>query len=287
MGFTMLLVIIVIAYLASCIRIVQQQTVKVVETFGKFSRTLEPGLNFIFVPFQTIAGQVDLRIVEVRSEVNIKTVDNVFVELPVNIQLRVDSERVSDAFYKLSDPHKQISTWVLNTIRQVSAGMKLEDMFKDRDQIVNKVSEELATKLSGYGYHLEAVLIDQPTVPPAVQESFNRVVSAQRAADAATQEGEAEKIKLVAVAKAEAEAQRERAKGLSDARETLAKGIAASMKEIEQNGVSAEQALKMLTEINRIDALREVGKHGNTILVDMAGGNGIALNVNTQHTTPN
>ncbi|MEI7997361.1 MAG: SPFH domain-containing protein, partial [Methylococcaceae bacterium] len=260
MEFMFMLFLVVVFYGASCIRIVQQQTVKVVETFGKYSRVLNPGLNFIFVPFQSIAGSVDLRITEVRSEVNIKTVDNVFVELPVNIQLRIDVNRVSEAFYKLAEPHKQISTWVLNTIRSISSNMTLEDMFQDRDQIVGQVTEQLAEKLAGYGYILEAVLIDQPTVTGAVQESFNRVVAAKRLAEAAEQEGKAEKIKLVAVAQAEAEAQRERARGLADARKTLAEGIAESVDKFEKLGVTSIEAINMLTEINRIDALREVGK---------------------------
>jgi regulator of protease activity HflC (stomatin/prohibitin superfamily) len=278
MEFVLIIVAVVVVYAAFCVRIVQQQTVKVVETFGRFSRTLEPGLNFIFVPFQSIAGAVDLRIMEVRSEVNIKTKDNVFVELPVNIQLRVDAARVSEAFYKLADPHTQISTWVLNAIRSISSNMLLEDMFQDRTEIVSEVTSQLADKLSGYGYILEAVLIDQPTVSGAVQESFNRVVAAKRLAEAAEQEGKAEKIRLVAVAEAEAEAQRQRAKGLADARRTLAEGIVASMAKFEEQGVSAMEAINTLTEVNRIDALREVGKHGNTILVDLASKN-LGVNV--------
>lgn len=282
MEFVLIIVVVAVVYAGFCIRIVQQQTVKVVETFGKFARTLEPGLNFIFVPFQSIAGAVDLRIIEVRSEVNIKTKDNVFVELPVNIQLRVDPAKVSEAFYKLADPHTQISTWVLNAIRSISSNMLLEDMFQDRTKIVSEVTSQLADKLSGYGYILEAVLIDQPTVSGPVQESFNRVVAAKRLAEAAEQEGKAEKIRLVAVAEAEAEAQRQRAKGLADARQTLAEGIVASMVKFEEKGVTAVEAINTLTEVNRIDALREVGKHGNTILVDLAAKN-LGINVSGQH----
>lgn len=266
-------------YFAICIRIVPQQTNLIIETFGKYSGTLRPGFHLVFVPFQKIAGSVDLRIFQIKSEVNVKTIDNVFVDLPVSIQLKAESDKASEAFYKLTDPSKQVSTLVLNTIRSTSSGMTLEDMFKDRDQIVKQVSEALAEKLYGYGYSLEAVLIDQPTVTGAVKESFNRVVAAKRGAEAAKQEGEAEKIKLVAVAEAEAQAQRERAKGLADARKTLAEGIAESIETFKKNGISADEALTMLIDINRIDAIREVGKHGNTILVDMKQSNGIALNL--------
>ncbi len=259
------------------VRIVKQQTLAIVTTFGRYSRTLGPGLNFIFAPFQQIEGKVDLRTTEVKAHVNIKTSDNMFVLLPVSIQLRVDSGNAVAAFYKLTNPEQQISTWVLNAIRSVSSDMTLDDMFKDRERVVAHVATELKGRLSGFGYELDAVLIDEPTVSESVQESFNQVVAARRLAEAATEQGKADKIRLVAIAEGEAEAQRERAKGLSDARKTLARGITESMAEFQKHGVSIEESMGMLTEINRIDALREVGKHNNMVLVDLAGGRNIAL----------
>ena len=49
------------------------------------------------------------------------------------------------------------------------------------------------------------------------------------------------------------------------------------MAEFQKHGVSMEESMNMLTEINRIDALREVGKHNNMVLVDLAGSRNLAL----------
>ncbi|MEW6563838.1 MAG: SPFH domain-containing protein [Pseudomonadota bacterium] len=271
--FLLIILVLGIGLAIACIRIVPEQQMYIVETFGRYTKTLSPGLNFILVPVQRIAGVMDLRIQEVHSEVSVKTDDNVFVKLPVNLQLRVVPENASDAFYRLKDSHSQISNWVLNSIRSISSGMTLEDMYKDRDRIVTSVSEQLAAKLRSYGYGLETVLIDQPTVSESVQESFNNVMAAKREAEAAEQQGRAAKTRLVAVAEAEAEAQKKRAEGLAEARKILASGFALSVEEFRAKGVSAAEAMHMLIETNRIDALREASKHGNLIVMNLNGEN--------------
>ena len=157
---------------------------------------------------------------------------------------------------------------MLNTVRSVAASMTLEDMFKDREKIVGEVRTVLTSKLSEFGYRLEGVLIDQPTVSLEVQSSFNRVVAATREKEAAQQEAEAAKIRTVKQAEAEAEAQRQRAKGLADSRKLLAEGLKESLLEFE--GIPPHEAIAVLLETNRIDALREIGKHNNLVILDLA-----------------
>ncbi|MCB6185184.1 SPFH domain-containing protein [Leeia sp. TBRC 13508] len=258
---------IILFVIISGIRIVEQQTVSIVQTLGRYSRTLAPGLNWIFIPFQQIAGKLSLKIESVPATVEVKTLDNMFVALPVNLMIQVEPERAADAFYKLQEPHEQVRAWVLNTVRSVAASMTLEDMFKDREKIVGEVRHMLTTKLSEFGYLLEGVLIDQPTVSLEVQSSFNRVVAATREKEAAQQEAEAAMIRTVKQAEAEAEAQRQRAKGLADSRKLLAEGLKESL--LEFSGVPPHEAISILLETNRIDALREIGKHGNLVVLDL------------------
>jgi regulator of protease activity HflC (stomatin/prohibitin superfamily) len=268
--FTSITIIILAALAISLgfgIRTVNQQTIAIVETFGKYSRVLHSGLNFIFMPFQTIAGRLSLKIEPVPANVEVKTIDNMFVILPVNPMIRVDENRAEDAFYKLSDPHEQVRAWVLNTVRAISASMTLEEMYSDRERIVHEVKEDLSHKLGEYGYKLEAVLIDQPTVSQEVQATFNRVVAAVREKEAAVQEAQALQIRTETQARAEAEAQRERAKGMADSRKTIADSMRSSMHEFRDMDPFA--VMKMLIDINRLDTLRELGRHGNLIILDL------------------
>lgn len=262
--------VIALVILGQFLVIVEQQTVGIVQTLGKFSRVISPGFHFVFFPIQQIAGRLSLKIEAVPATVEVKTSNNMFVELPVTLMIKVQEANAADAFYKLKDPHDQIRSWVLNTVRSIAANMTLEEMFTDRQKIADSVSSELGQKLTGFGYELEGVLVDQPSVDKSVQASFNRVVEATRLKEAAEAEAEAARIKTVKQAEAEADAQRARAQGLADSRELLAKGMKQSLAQLE--GVEPEAALQVLLETNRIDALREVGKHGNLVVLDLKSG---------------
>lgn len=259
-------------WLLAGVRIVEQQSVVIVQFLGRYSCTLEAGINWIFVPFQLSAGRLSLKIESVPATVEVKTSDNMFVSLPVNLMIQVEPQNARDAFYKLQKPHEQVRSWVLNTVRSIAAGMTLEEMFNDRERVVNEVRGLLTAKLSEFGYRLEGVLIDQPMVSAEVQSSFNRVVAATREKEAALQEGEAIKIRIVKQAEAEADAQRERAKGLADSRRILAAGLQESLSGFAT--IPQNTALALLIETNRIDALRESSKHGNLILMDLGKADG-------------
>lgn len=248
------------------LRVVEQQEMHVVQTFGRFTRVLEPGLNWIFFPFQQVAGKLSLKIESVPADVEIKTKDNLFVSLPVNLMIQVNAERASDAFYKLRNPHEQIRAWVLNAVRSIAASMTLEDLFNDREKLVSEVQGNLSGKLDGFGYRLEGVLVDQPSVSDEVQHAFNRVVAAQREAEAAEKEGEANKIRITKQAEAEAEAQRTRAKGLADSRATIARGLHESLSEFVD--IDPKEAMMVLLETNRLDMMRDVGHNKNLIVID-------------------
>lgn len=252
------------------IRIIKQQDVAIVETFGKYSRTLDAGINWIIPVIQRVSHTVSIRIHEIRASVEVKTSDNMFVQLPVSIMIVPDSQNVANAYYKLQNPNEQVKTWVLNSVRSIASNMTLQDLFSDKEHIVTQVREVISSKLTGYGYNIEAVLVDQPTVSDEVQRSFNRVVAAKRETEAATQEGEAIKIRAIALAEAEAQSQRVRAKGMADAREILAKGLSDSVKILETNDINIEQVVNTLVELNRLDVMREVGNKGNMILMDMS-----------------
>jgi regulator of protease activity HflC (stomatin/prohibitin superfamily) len=121
-------------FLFTGIRVVNQQTAIIVERFGKYSRTLHAGLNLTIPIIEQCVAKIDLRVNEIKSEVEVKTSDNMFVKLPINIMLQIRENAVANAHYKLSNPKEQIATWVLNTIRATTSSMKLQNLFEDREK---------------------------------------------------------------------------------------------------------------------------------------------------------
>jgi len=251
------------------IRIVKQQEVAIVETFGKYSRTLTPGLNWIFPFIQQIAQTLPLRILSIPAHVEIKTADNMFVGLPVTLMFQVEPDRASDAYYKLSKPQEQIKIWVLNALRSITANMELADLFKDRDHLVSMIQSELVNRMNDYGYRIEGVLVDQPTVSPEVQAAFNRVIASQREKEAAAQDTEAKRIRIIGEARAEAESQLLRAQGLAQARKILAQGLSEAMKTATDSGVNEHDVMTLLMETNRLDTIKSAAEHGKLVVMDL------------------
>ena len=68
--------------LASTVRIVGQQDALVIETLGRYSKTLYAGLNFTIPLIQVAAANVSLQIRQINTRVDLKTKDNMFVAMP-------------------------------------------------------------------------------------------------------------------------------------------------------------------------------------------------------------
>lgn len=275
MPFLIAAIVLLAFVVKTMVRIVPGKTAFVVETFGKPRKTaLMPGLNFILPwPIQSVVGRVRLQLHEIKTNVAVKTSDNVFLGLPVAVQYRADDHPAGTvkAYYELAEPKEQISSFILNNVRQSAAKMTLEELFQNRDKLQIVVLEELASRFSAYGYIIEAVLVDQPQPSAEVQESFNRVIASQRLLDAARNEGEATRIKLVKEAEAEAESKRLQGEGIANMRKAIAEGIEESMMTIKQAApkLSDAEILGFLTDTNRLDTISGAATHGNLILVDM------------------
>jgi regulator of protease activity HflC (stomatin/prohibitin superfamily) len=271
-----LFVLVMIALFTS-VKIVREKTAAIVEVFGKYSRVLHSGFNIVLPwPIAHVVERLDLRIQEIKKSIEVKTIDNMFVHLPVSIMYQVDEDQADQAYYQLQKPDQQIERWVLNTVRANVADIKLENLFTDRGVIAQAVEEELKAKIQKFGYHIHTVLIDQPMVSDEVQNSFNRVISSQRDREAATQEAEGARVRTVTQAIAEAEAQKERATGLAEARKIIAKSYAESIVLIKESGGDPTQAMEILLAVNRLDTLREIGKHENLIIADMNTGSALS-----------
>ena len=78
---------------------VRTYTAGVVERFGKFNRIVQPGLHTL-VPFAESVYFVDLQVKQAQFQVETKTKDNVFVQIPVSVQYQILPEKIYDAFYK-------------------------------------------------------------------------------------------------------------------------------------------------------------------------------------------
>jgi len=276
-AFPIILIVLVVAYLRTMIIVVPQQTAAVVSVFGKFYAVKEAGLRLKYpYPFAVVEGRVSLRLSELRSQVAVKTKDNVFVEIPTAAQYRVIPSLVQKAFYELSKPEQQIQSFVLNIVRTSASIMSFEELYTEKDRIAQTVETELNHKLEQFGYRIDAVLIDQPEPSVEVRDAFNRVIAAQRAQDAAVLQGEAYRIKKVAEATAEMQAKKLQGQGIAAQRTEIARGFHESMDLLKSSAPTVPESvlLAMVMMTNQYDTIRDAAHGPATTVLMPYGGDG-------------
>ncbi len=250
---------------------VEQQQAAIVQRFGKFARVAPAGLSFK-VPFtESVAGRVNLRVQQLDVEVETKTRDNVFVKVVVSVQYFVLPEKIYEAFYKLNNAEKQITSFVFDVVRARVPGIKLDDVFEKKDDIADAVRQELTEVMDDFGYGIVKTLVTDIDPDAKVKESMNEINAAQRLRVAAEEKGEADKILKVKAAQAEAEAKALSGKGIADQRRAIIDGLRESVDEFQRSipGASPQDVMNVVLMTQYFDMLKELGatSQNNTILV--------------------
>jgi regulator of protease activity HflC (stomatin/prohibitin superfamily) len=258
-----------IVILFSTFFIVKQQTIAVVERLGKFSKDYGPGLNIKFPFIDRVAGRVSLRIQQLDVIVETKTKDDVFVHLKISVQFLVQRNHVYNAFYKLQNPHEQITAFIFDVVRAEVPKMILDDVFLKKEEIALAIQRELKEAMLNYGYDIIKALVTDIDPDANVKIAMNRINAAEREKVAAEYEAEADRIKIVAKARAEAESKRLQGQGIADQRREIARGLEESVEVLNNVGINSQEASALIVVTQHYDTLQSIGEstHSNLILL--------------------
>lgn len=262
-------VIIILAIVASTLYVVRQQSVAIVERFGRYQKTATSGIH-IRLPFgiDKIAACVQLRLLQSEIIVETKTRDNVFVTLNVATQYRVNEQNVTDAYYKLMKPESQIKSYIEDALRSSVPKLTLDELFEKKDEIALEVQHQVAEEMSTYGYIIVKTLITKVEPDAEVKQSMNEINAAQRKRVAAQELANADKIKIVTAAEAEAEKDRLHGVGIAQQRKAIVDGLAESIQELKDANISLneEQIMSILLTNQYLDTLNTFAAKGNQTL---------------------
>ena len=268
MGFESLVVLAVVAILVSSIFfVVKQQTAAIVERLGKFSSIKNAGLNFKLPIIDKIVFRMNLRIQQLDVLVETKTKDNVFVRMKISVQFQVLPTSVYDAYYRLQNPHEQITAYIFDVVRAEVPKMKLDDVFERKDDIAIAIKDELQEAMSSYGYYIVKALVTDIDPNEEVKHAMNRINAAERAKLAAEYEAEADKIKIVAKAKAEAESKKLQGEGIANQRREIARGLEDSVKMLNGVDINSQEASALIVVTQHYDTLNSIGSHSKSNLI--------------------
>lgn len=249
--------------------IIHTKEAGVVERFGRFTRIATEGLNWKTPFIESVVHIENLNMQLMDIEVQSKTKDDATVTIPVRVQYFILADRVKEAYYELDNPESQIKAHVENVILGVVPKMDLDDTYQQEDIVANKIKEILGSVMAKFGYSIENALVMKIIPSEAVTKAMNDINAARREKVATEARAAGEKIMMVAKAEGEKQAQILSGEGVAGEQKAIVDGLKDSLKGFEEGvpGVTAEAAMMMIMMARYFDALKEIGKGSNTILL--------------------
>lgn len=258
-----------IALLAASIFTVDQQTVAMIQRFGKFHREAGPGIHLKVPVLDQIVSRINLRVQQLDVAIETKTEDNVFVNMVVSVQYFVLPEKIYEAQYKLDDAHRQIRSYIFDVVRAQVPKIKLDDVFARKDDIAEAVKVELSHVMEMFGYGIVKTLVTDIEPDPHVKAAMNEINAAQRMRVAASEKGEAERILKVKAAEGDAQSKALQGKGIADQRAAIVAGLRDSVDEFQRSvpGTTAKDVMNLVLMTQYFDMLKEIGSSGKSTAI--------------------
>ena len=188
-----IIIVLLVLLLPQALFIVPQQNVYIIERLGKFNRTVGAGLNIKIPFFETIAAKVDMRTRQEQFGIDAKTRDNVTVTMAIAAQYRVSAQPAANgqpsgvwsSYYMLANPTAQMRSYLIDALRSSVPQYTLDEVFDKKDAIASDVNQTVSGLMVAYGYDVVSTLITSIDLPADVEQSMNRINSAQREKEAA------------------------------------------------------------------------------------------------------
>ncbi len=221
----LIVVVFVLVALWRTVRIIPQARAGVVERFGRYSRTLSPGLTIV-VPFvDRVRPLLDLREQVVSFEPQpVITEDNLVVNIDTVLYFQVTDPKA--ATYEIANYIQGIEQLTVTTLRNVIGGIALEKTLTSRDHINTQLRGVLDEATGKWGIRVNRVELKAIDPPASIQDSMEKQMRADREKRAVVLAAEGERQSAILKAEGQKQAAILEAEGEKQAAVLRAEGQA-------------------------------------------------------------
>lgn len=176
-------VVIVLIILVRSVRVVKQGRLAAVESFGRFVKTLKPGLNFVIPVIQNVAETVDMRQRSLDLDPqDIITKDNVNLKIDASAKYHVDN--IEEYLYGNTDPEGLLLLDIQNELRDIIGTMTMAEILGGTNRINQELNQRVFGKTDSYGVTIDRVNIGEVIPPASIIDAMNKQITADRERDA-------------------------------------------------------------------------------------------------------
>ena len=264
--FLILLIVLAIIFVAKGVVIVQQAEVVIIENLGKYSRTLESGLNFIFPIIEAprgVAWKITQKgidgntysYIKERTKIDLResvydfprqtviTKDNVSISINALLYFQIVDPK--SAVYEIQNLPEAIEKLTQTTLRNLVGQLDLDETLVSRDKINIELRSILDEATNKWGVKVNRVELQDIIPPVDIQSAMEKQMKAERDRRAAILEAEGLKKSAILKAEGEKEAAINKAEGTKQAEILKAEG-AAKARLIEAD--AEKEAIRRITE---------------------------------------
>lgn len=200
------IIILIIAFIIGCIKIVPQAHVFVIERLGSFHAEWQTGIHFCMPFIDRIAGKISLKekVVDFKPQPVI-TKDNVTMQIDTVVFYQITDAK--QYIYGVENPLQAIENLSATTLRNIIGELELDSTLTSRDVINTKITATLDQATDRWGIKVNRVELKNILPPREIQDAMEKQMKAERERREKILQAEGDKKSQVLVAEGEKESQ--------------------------------------------------------------------------------